>query len=354
MSLPDWIRAHGGPAGTGLIRAEPEDFEVEEIPRIRPSGEGSHLWLWVEKRGANTEWVARQLARVTGCAARDVGYAGMKDRHAVTRQWFSVPNSGQAPAVGAIDGVDVLDAVPHGRKLKRGTLDGNRFRLRIRAFDGDREAFDARLDSCREKGVPNYFGPQRFGRGGANIGTATAWIASPSRIQRAERSRHLSVLRSMVFNHVLAARVAGESWNRLLTGEQAVLDGSRSLIHCDPLIDDLEARCEAFDLHPTGPLVGKGGPSPSGAAGRAEQEPLQPWQPICDGLSGQGVEGARRSLRLAPRALECEWREDGPVLKFELPAGAYATALLRELLDFREPGGDTAAPPEQQQGNTQT
>ena len=165
-ALPEWPHFLGAPETTGVIRSCPEDFVVEEIPRINPEGEGSHLWLWVEKRAANTDWVARELAKVAGCPHRDVGYAGLKDRHAVTRQWFSVPASDdteQRFANTTIEGVNVLECRRHTRKLKRGTLDGNRFQLVIRQLQGGVEQTGQRLKDIRTSGVPNYFGPQRFG-----------------------------------------------------------------------------------------------------------------------------------------------------------------------------------------------
>ena len=169
FEIPEWPYSLGVPQTNGIIRSRPEDFVVEEIPRITPEDEGSHLWLWVEKRSANTDWVARELAKAANCPLRDVGYAGLKDRHAVTRQWFSVPFSDVAIenlAKMEIDDLSIIETRKHTRKLKRGTLDGNRFFLKIHDFEGDVAETEKRLMQIKLAGVPNYFGPQRFGHHG--------------------------------------------------------------------------------------------------------------------------------------------------------------------------------------------
>lgn len=317
------------------MRLVPEDFEVEEIGRIEPADSGNHLWLWVEKRGANTAWVADQLARVAGCSSRDVGYAGMKDRHALARQWFSIPAQGVECAdcsAWRIEGVAVLAARRHTRKLQRGALAGNRFRIVLRALEGDAEALDARLRHIAQQGVPNYFGDQRFGHGGGNVRDGVEWLRNGGRLRRSLRGIYLSAVRSALFNEVLAARVAAGTWNRLLQGEIAMLDGTHSLFACPVVDEQLEHRCRAFDLHPTGPLPGRGGLQPAGEAAEVERRVVGPHVGLATALSAAGLEGDRRSLRLRPANLT--WRIDAGslTLGFELPAGAYATALIRELV----------------------
>lgn len=178
FEIPDWPYFLGVPQAEGNIRTSAEDFVVDEIPRVQPEGEGSHLWLWVEKRSANTDWVAKEIARIAACATRDVGYAGLKDRHAITRQWFSVPvaQSTQETLENAdIEGVKILESRLHTRKLKRGTLDGNRFQLKIRQFAGDKAQTVRRLEQIRASGLPNYFGPQRFGHGGKMLSGGSSY-----------------------------------------------------------------------------------------------------------------------------------------------------------------------------------
>ena len=342
LAVPE-PRAHGGVAGTARLRVAPEDFEVEEIARFEPDGHGGHRWLWVEKRGQNTDWVARQLARAAGVAPRDIGFAGLKDRHAVTRQWFSMPlpeTDGLPRDVSDLEGVRVLEAVPHGRKLKRGTLAGNRFRLVLRGFQGDRERLEARLRAIRDDGVPNYFGPQRFGRHGANLPRALRWLERGGRVSRNERGRHFSVLRSAAFNDVLAARVRRGDWNRLLDGEQAMLDGSRSLVHGAPPSAELRARCDAFDLHPTAAMIGAGGAQPTRVAGQVESAALLAWRGTIARLADREVAADRRPTRVRPGELEWGLEGDALELRFSLPAGAYATTVLREALDANDNAGE--------------
>jgi len=317
----------------------PEDFQVWEIPLVEPAGSGSHLWLEVRKREANTSWVAGQLAAAAGAALRDVGFAGMKDRHAVTTQWFSI---GLQEARNddwrswSIPGVSILQGRRHDRKLRRGALRGNRFRLRLRDLQGEMGPLEERLESIRSSGVPNYFGPQRFGRGGANLPRAVHWLESRRRISRNQRSLHLSVVRSYLFNQVLATRVTLGSWNRLVDGDLAMLDGSRSTFSCRLPDPELERRCAGFDIHPTGPLPGRGGKrgssALSGEAAALEQAVLQPMDGLLKGLEAAGVEADRRSLRVLPSGLDRQWEDACLTLEFSLPPGAYATSVLRELV----------------------
>ncbi len=333
--MTEWPFVLGKPALAGELRIVPEDFEVEEIPAFEPVGKGSHLWLWVEKTGANTDWVATQLAKSAGCAARDVGYAGMKDRHAVTRQWFSLPwKPGQAPEFPdpGIEGVRVLRASLHEKKLRRGVLKGNRFQLRIRGLQGDGSGLEARLQRIAEAGVPNYFGPQRFGFGGANVSRALRWLEQGGRLPRDKRSIYLSALRSYLFNQVLGQRVADGTWSRLLRGELAMLDGTHSIFPCETLDDTLLQRCREMDIHPTGPMPGRNGMQPSADAQAVERAVLEPYVDTIARLDQFGVDAERRSLRLPVRGLQWELQPNELVIGFELPAGAYATVVVRELV----------------------
>lgn len=334
-ALPEWPFALGKPELNASLRFEPVDFEVEEIPALEPSGQGSHLWLWVEKTGANTDWVAGQLARAAGCSPHDVGYAGMKDRHAITRQWFSLPWSSpttQEFADPGIEGARVLRTALHEKKLRRGVLRGNRFRILLRHLQGDTSGLEARLKQISEQGVPNYFGPQRFGFGGANVERAVDWLEKGGRIPRAKSSIYLSALRSFLFNQVLAERVRNGSWNHLLAGELCMLDGTHSIFPAAPLDEVLHQRCRDFDLHPTGPMPGRGGSETSAAVQALEQSVLQPYADAIASLERFGVDSERRSLRLRVSELRWELQDNTLLLQFSLTAGAYATVVLRELV----------------------
>ena len=330
----------GEPKVRGTIRARVEDFQVTELPLVEPAGEGTHLWLEVEKRNANTHWVAERLAAAAGIHPRDVGYAGMKDRRAVTSQWFSVAlqeASSQDWSSWNIPDTRILQGRMHGRKLKRGALKGNRFRVVIRDLAGDLEGLEERLRSVAASGVPNYFGPQRFGHGGRNVERGIRWLEHGGRLPRNKKSVYLSAVRSVLFNRVLSARVEQGNWNRIVDGDVAILDGSRSLFACGMPDAELERRCAGFDIHPTGPLPGKGGRLlAERAALEIETTALADCEPVISGLAAAGLEAARRSLRLYPAGLE--WAREGPdlVLSFELPAGGYATGVLRELVSTAE------------------
>ncbi|MCW8924626.1 MAG: tRNA pseudouridine(13) synthase TruD [Xanthomonadales bacterium] len=339
LEIPEWPYFLGKPGASGVIRCRPEDFVVEEISRVKPGGEGGHLWLWVEKRSANTDWVAGQLAKVCACRHRDVGYAGLKDRHAVTRQWFSVPvgeAGGEIFPDAQIEGVRVLESRLHQRKLKRGTLDGNRFELVIRNFDGDVTDTSQRLERISLTGVPNYFGPQRFGHGGRNVEKAYSLLNRGVRLPRNKKSIYLSALRSFLFNQVLAKRVLDGSWDSILGGELVMLNGSHSIFPCEQPDTDIEDRCRRLDIHPTGPMPGEGGDSPVGMAAALENEILGVWAELNEVLLAQRVKASRRSLRLYPARLEWKFVDDALYMGFDLPPGAYATTVLREILVFSE------------------
>jgi tRNA pseudouridine13 synthase len=334
--------AHGGPPVAGRLRAEPGDFRVDEELGFEPSGAGEHVFLLVEKIDANTEWVAKRLAEKAGVAPMSVGYAGLKDRRAVTRQSFSVHLPGRADpdwSALAIPGVRVLAASRHDRKLKRGAHRGNRFRIRVRDAEGDRTAVERRIAMIRERGVPNYFGEQRFGRGGANIAQARAHFAG-QRMRRHESGLAISAARSLLFNAVLASRVADESWDSALDGEVWMLAGTHSIFGPEPWTVDLARRLAAFDIDPTGPLVGAGELRTTGAVRAIEEAAIAPHRDLADGLARAGLVQERRALRLRVADLAHEWEGDGSlVVEFRLPAGAFATVVMRELSGEAAHGG---------------
>ncbi|MBV6417976.1 MAG: tRNA pseudouridine synthase D [Steroidobacteraceae bacterium] len=322
-------RAFGTPPIAGRVRVEPRDFIVDEDPGFAPAGEGSHLLLRVRKIGANTEWVARDLARRARCRPFEVGFAGLKDRHAVTTQWFTVPRGRDDPqAWSGIEGEGyvVLEAHAHRRKLPRGALAGNRFELRIREVSGDRAALAARLAGIGANGVPDYFGPQRFGRSLANLARIAAgdW--------RTERAFALSAARSLVFNAVLAARVVDGSWATLEAGDVANLDGSGSVFAVDECDAALAARVAALDVHPTGPLWGVGDSRAGGRVAALEAQASAQFAQVCSTLCAEGVRMARRPLRAAVRELAHAFEGDTLVLAFRLTAGSFAMTVLREVV----------------------
>ena len=336
-----WPRAHGGPAGSGRLRARPEHFVVIEELGFEPDGEGEHRLLKVRKERANTVWVARALAKVAGVADREVGYAGLKDRHAITEQFFTVPARRGPDLDGwrsvAGEGFRVLDCVPTRRKLRRGAHRGNRFRITITELESDRERLAAVLAALATQGAPNYFGAQRFGREGANLGLAQRWFAEGRAPRgRTERSFALSAARATIFNAVLAARVGAGNWDRLEVGDVANLDGSGSIFVVEALDPDLERRCRELDLHPTGPLWGRGEPRVREVPAALERAVGERHEVFASGLAAAGLEQERRALRIRVGALEWAFEGGDLTLGFELPRGAFATAVIAELVEWRD------------------
>ena len=328
--------AHGAPVAEAVLRERAEDFTVEEDLGFAPAGAGQHLLLKVRKIDANTPWVARELARHAGCRPQEVGYAGLKDRRAVAIQWFSIPRPRtplELPAVRG-EGYELLESHAHDRKLPRGALAGNRFAVRLRAAGGGgtrlAERLAPRLAAIAARGVPNYFGPQRFGRDGANLARAAP---DPARLPATERGLMLSAARSVVFNAVLAARVGDGSWERLLAGDLANLDGRGSFFSVAAVDETLEARCARLEIHPTGPLWGAGEPGTGAGVLGLETRIGGALAAECALCTAAGMRQERRSLRLRVAELSCEAEPGAVVLRFHLTRGSFATAVLRELVD---------------------
>lgn len=326
--------AHGGPVGTGTLKAAPEDFRVAEILSFVPSGEGEHVFLHVEKRGENTDYVARQLAKFAGIPARNVGYAGLKDRHGLTSQWYSVQLPGQTgPDWQAIESpsLRILEVNRNSRKLKQGAAIGNRFQITVRQLDGDRAAIEDRLRQIAEHGVPNYFGAQRFGRDGQNLVRAQElFVGTAGRIDPHKRGLYLSSARSEIFNRLLARRVSAGTWHQAVSGDAFMFPDSRSFFKPEALTADVLERLAAKIIHPSGVLWGKSPSAATDAAAAIEQEVAEELADFCRGLEEFGLETARRPFRLCPEDLRWEFAEDSVCLWFSLPSGAYATTVLRE------------------------
>ncbi len=326
-----FARAWGGPGGQGDLRTEAADFRVDEVLGFEPGGGGEHAWLWLRKRGANTEDVAHALARFAGVRRRDVGFSGMKDRHADTGQWFSVHLPGREdpewsdldPALGAVE-----YAVRHNRKLRTGSHRANRFLLRVRAVEGDRAVIDERLAAVRDGGFPNYFGPQRFGHGGENLRRARRLLA-PDAVKRA-RGIHLSAARSWLFNRVLDARVRDGSWNKPGPGDALMLAGTNSVFEYRGDEEDIESRHDDFDLDVTGPLWGTGKQPVGGAVAERERAWLADEAELREGLERIDMQARRRALRAAAPDLAWDWRDADLELRFTLGRGVFATSLLDE------------------------
>jgi len=345
--------AWGGPPLRGVLKSTPEDFIVEETLFFSADGLGEHDLLHIEKGGANTEWVARGLARFAKVPQVAVGFAGLKDRHAVTRQHFTVQLPGRQVdwSTLSLAGVTVLSVARHSRKLKRGALSGNGFELCLREIEGDQERAQALLLQLQKHGAPNYFGEQRFGQRGGNLDLARRLFAG-EHLERSDRAFALSAARSAIFNTVLDKRVREQTWNQIISGDLCNLSGRRAWFGPVEVDATLEQRCGSGEIHPTGPLWGATPAPTSAVCLELEQHCADAHPELAPGLVAAGVEAERRPLRAIPQHLEWDWQGDGSKeapklalrLRFALPPGAYATALIRELIDVSgalPPGVDT-------------
>ncbi|KNH31824.1 tRNA pseudouridine(13) synthase TruD [Pantoea agglomerans] len=329
---------YGTPVASGVIKANPEDFVVVEDLGYGADGEGEHLLVRIRKVGANTRFVAEALAKYLGIHQRDMSYAGMKDRHAVTEQTlcFRLPGNVMPDLRGfELEGVEILQAVRHKRKLRIGALAGNAFRLIIRQIS-DRDAVETRLAQIRDAGVPNYFGEQRFGRGGNNLVMAEKWARNEIIIRdRNKRSLMLSAARSALFNQVTSARLQQQGGlTQVLKGDALQLTGRGSWFVAQP--DELaesQRRVDQHELRITAPLPGRGEPGPQADALAFEQQALADETLLLGLIEREKVDAARRAMLVVPRDMQWSWWDDVTLeLAFWLPAGSFATSVVRELL----------------------
>jgi len=336
-SLFSWACAYGEPQHRGRIKLYPDDFQVDEVLSFEPEGQGSHVYLRVEKTGLNTEQLAEKLAQFAGVRRSDIGYAGMKDRQAVTRQWFSVlpkPKSHVDWQGIESEQVRLLDVRQHPRKLKIGALKGNRFKLLLRSIEGDQSSLESKLRQIEVSGVPNYFGLQRFGKDGRNVQRALAFLNGEIRIRsRHQRGLMYSVARSWIFNQLLSRRVGMNTWNKACPGDVFILAGSRQFFVPDDIDETIRQRVQDKDIVPSGPLAGSGSSPVFGEIADLEQDVFERYSDTVTGLCQAEVENARRPLVMHPEVLQWQWQTPRDLaLSFFLPAGCYATSLLRELI----------------------
>jgi len=332
-------RLHGRPVGAARFKLRPEDFQVEEVLGFDPSGEGEHCLLWIEKTGLNSNDVASHIAGRLGIRKRLVSHCGLKDRHAVTRQWFSLHLPGQASPRAeelASEGLSVLAITRNGRKLRRGSHDGNRFTIRLRECEFTDEQARARWNQITARGVPNYFGPQRFGRDGGNVRQALRMFSGDLVVRdRALRGILISAARSFLFNAILGERLERGSWERVLEGEVFGFADNLSLVLPERCRGDEARRVAAGSLELTAPLWGGIGALQSRDVVRALEEEIVARHPeLCAGLEELGLRHERRVIRLVPENSHLTWEGgDELVISFDLPKGTYATTVLRELVE---------------------
>lgn len=344
-------RPLAGPAPrvSGRLRCTPEDFIVREQLGFVPDGDGEHAFLHLEKRGLNTPDLAQRLSELSGVPLRDIGFSGLKDRQAVTSQWFSLGLAGRAEPdwrrLEVRGDVRVLEVSRHRRKLRRGVHRGNLFSLVLRDVQGDLESLVMALEQLQRCGAPNYFAEQRFGRDGSNLVRARAWVAGGGRrVTRQRRGIQLSALRADLFNRILAGRVRAGTWDRILDGDLCVLQGSRSQFQCAQVDADLQRRAEQGDVHPALPLWGRGASRQGGARGAEQALWLSGHEDICRFLEAAGLDLDYRPARCLLDDFSWKFCDDDALgLSFSLGVGSYATAVLAQIIDYQEgdnPGGD--------------
>ncbi|MBF0285584.1 MAG: tRNA pseudouridine(13) synthase TruD [Magnetococcales bacterium] len=328
-----WPLASPGGGLGGRLRESLEDFRVEELRPEPLSGEGEHWILRIEKRGLTTDQAAQWLAAACGCRREGIGHAGLKDRQGVTVQDLSVHLPGKSlPSLAPPPGLTLLTVDRHHRKIRPGHLAGNRFVVRLRGVEGERGRGEEAAAWLLRHGVPNYFGEQRFGRDGDNAAQGRRLLSGERmpRLDRHQRGILLSAVRSELFNDVLAERIRRGWFTRLLPGDVAQLEGRSACFR----VEDAGVEGERFqrgEIHPTGPLFGKGLMSPTGEPGALEEAVGGTAAQTLAQLADAGLEGARRALRILPKGFEMAWEGEDLLLRFDLPRGAYATTLLREL-----------------------
>ena len=339
---------HGKPTATALLRSSMSDFKVYEILPYLPCGQGEHLYIQLRKTGANTNYVARELAKYFKVKESVVSYAGLKDRFAITEQWFGVHLAGKKQfkvadfSDLAIDGVEVLSVKRHNKKLRIGSLQGNRFELILRNVSQVKELMQ-RWQQIITLGVPNYFGEQRFGINGGNLPKALELFAGANVKDKKKRGMYLSAARSFIFNSIISTRIEQGFFNQLIAGDACMLKGSQSVFKTDVITDELTQRLAEHDIDITASMWGAGELMTQCDALALEQSVGNQSAEFCEGLARLGLKQERRNIRLIPSDADFSIsnnensNDDGSVfLRFTLPAGSYATTVLKELVDYKD------------------
>ena len=323
------------PKQTALLKAECADFVVKEQLGYDMSGDGEFVAVKVRKTDCNTLFVGEQLAKFAGISARNMSYAGLKDRKAVTEQWFSLQMPGQPTpdfSQFSLEGVEILDVTRHQRKIRIGSLQGNHFEILLRNAE-ETDELKVRLGFLAKNGFPNYFTEQRFGRDGNNLTQALRWANGEINVKdRNKRSFYLSAARSEIFNLILSKRMELNLAQQILVGDVLQLNGSHSWFVVDESEDlaQLQQRLAQQDVLLTAPLIGEEEKS----AVDFEHEIFAQHQALFDLMRQERMKAARRAILMQPQHFQWQFEPNGLRLQFALPAGSYATALIRELVNI--------------------
>lgn len=345
--LPELAYLHGEPQSKGLLRVKQSDFKVFEQLPFSPCGEGEHLFIHIRKTGANTVFVARELAKYFKVKEALVSYAGLKDRFAVTEQWFGVHVPGKQEydlSDLSIEGVEILSYQRHNKKLRTGALTGNRFELILRDVT-ELKALHERWKTIVEYGVPNYFGEQRFGIDGGNIDKALALFAGTKVKDKKKRGMYLSAARSTIFNDIINERIKQNVFAKLRIGDVLMLAGTQSVFHLDEVDDSIKQRFSEKDVDITATMWGAGELMTSTESAVLEQQVADTHSEFSQGLPRFGLKQERRRIRLVVDDADIEViandmsaSDSLPTVRisFTLAAGSYATTVLRELINYQD------------------
>ena len=323
------------PKQTALLKAECADFVVKEQLGYDMSGDGEFVALKVRKTDCNTLFVGEQLAKFAGISARNMSYAGLKDRKAVTEQWFSLQMPGQPTpdfSQFSLEGVEILEVTRHQRKIRIGSLQGNHFEILLRNAK-ETDELKVRLDFLAKNGFPNYFTEQRFGRDGNNLTQALRWANGEIKVKdRNKRSFYLSAARSEIFNLIVAKRIELGLAQQVLHSDILQLNGSHSWFMVDESGDlaQLQQRLAQQDVLLTAPLIGEEEKNEVDF----EHEIFAQHQALFALMRQERMKAARRPILMQPQQFQWQFEPNGLRLQFDLPAGSYATALIRELVNI--------------------
>jgi tRNA pseudouridine13 synthase len=326
------------PKSTGQLRSEMSDFKVFERLPFEPCGEGEHLFVHIRKTGANTLVVARELAKYFKVKEGLVSYAGLKDRFAVTEQWFGIHLPGKAVydlSDLAIEGVEVLSVNRHNKKLRIGALSGNSFELVLRNVSNIGDVL-RRWAAVSQFGVPNYFGEQRFGINGGNLERAQELFQGKKVKDKKKRGMYLSAARSEIFNQIISKRIEDNQFEALNVGDVFMLSGTQSVFLADEIDKKISQRFQEKDIDLTASLWGAGELMSQGESQALEQQVADGYSEFCEGLAKFGLKQERRRIRLSLTEGEIASDNDTITLSFFLPSGCYATTILRELISYQD------------------
>jgi tRNA pseudouridine13 synthase len=345
VQIDRWNYLGPPPIQSGIIKSRPQDFIVREKLGYDLLGEGEHIYLWVRKEQLNTAYLAEQIAKFTKLPLRAVTYAGRKDKHAVTEQWFGVHKPGKAEYDWdklAVPGAKVIKAIRHNKKLRTGVLKGNHFELLVREISSF-EGIEERLQSLSENGVPNYFGPQRFGDSrydprGSNLVLAEKMILGEEIRNRNKRSMAISALRSWLFNEYVSARIEDNCYQQPLVGDVMQLSGSASFFNADIIDPTILQRLNIRDIQISAPMWGAGNLASQDTAAEFENRLALKHPKVTETLTNLGLKQERRPISLYPQDISWEMDNSQLSLRFTLPAGAFATSVLREVVKTSQPG----------------